>query len=114
MSAAKSARAPYQQVVDDYRRKIESGQLKAGDRIPSQRAIADEYGIAPMTAAKAVRALCDDGWASAVPSLGVFVADDIPAGASAASLRDEVSELRSIVTDLTRRVEQIETGSAGE
>ncbi len=105
---ANGVRPPYQQVVHDLRTKIESGQLKPGDRIPSQRAIADEYGIAPMTASKAIRTLCDEGWANSVPSLGVFVADSLPKEAVLDPLRQEVDELRSIVTDLSQRVERIE------
>lgn len=103
------ARPPYQQVVQDLRVKIESGQLKPGERIPSQRAIAEEYGIATMTASKALKALCDDGWANSVPSLGVFVANPLPTSETPeGSLKQEVDELRSMVGDLARRVERIE------
>lgn len=105
---ANGVRPPYQQVVQDIRTQIESGQLKPGDRIPSQRALADEYGIAPMTATKALRALCDEGWAYSVPSLGAFVADSAPSVDAGDSLQEEVKSLRSAVNELTRRVEQIE------
>ncbi|MCX4097300.1 GntR family transcriptional regulator [Nocardia sp. alder85J] len=109
MTTPKGATAPYLQVVADIRKKIESGQLRPGDRIPSQRTIATDYQVAPMTASKAIRTLCDGGWATSVPSLGVFVSEAPPASeaASVEELRDEVRELRDLVTGLTARVDRI-------
>jgi GntR family transcriptional regulator len=111
MSDGNGGRAPYQQVAWEMRKKIEAGIWKPGDRIPSQRAIADEYGITPMTAAKAVRALCDEGWAVSTPSVGVHVSDPLPTG-STGSLADELRELRSQLDDLAQRVDRIELGHA--
>lgn len=112
MTDADSGRTPYQQVVADIRRQITAGQLKPGDRLPSQRALADQYQIAPMTAAKAVRALCDSGWAVSAPSYGVFVTERTktePPADHPDSLADQLDELRLIVADLARRIEQLET-----
>ncbi|WP_328411236.1 GntR family transcriptional regulator [Nocardia sp. NBC_00403] len=111
MSDTNTGRAPYRQVVGDIQKKIKSGELKPGDRISSQRALADEYDIAPMTAAKAVRTLCDEGWTFSTPSLGVFVSDSIPAEQDH-SLADEVRDLRSRISDLAERVERIEASQS--
>ncbi|WP_081769219.1 GntR family transcriptional regulator [Nocardia nova] len=106
---ANGAHPPYQQVVQDIRAKIKSGHYPLGGRLPSQRAISDEYGIAPMTAMKALQALCDDGWAYSVPSTGTFVAESLPSGEeSSGSLKEEVDNLRSVVNDLVQRVQRIE------
>lgn len=83
--------APYQQVAASIRAKIESGELKPGEQISSTRALAEEYGVAPMTASKAIRALSDEGWTKSVPSLGVFVAETTPA--SPTDLAKKVAEL---------------------
>jgi GntR family transcriptional regulator len=112
MTDADAGRTPYQQVVAAIRRQITAGHLKPGDRLPSQRALADQYQIAPMTAAKAVRALCDSGWAVSAPSYGVFVTEPPktePPPNDPGSLADQLDELRLMVHDLARRIERIET-----
>lgn len=91
MSASPAPMAPYQQVAAAIRAKIESGELAPGQQIPSTRALAEEYRVAPMTASKAIRALSDEGWTKSVPSLGVFVADAAPT--SSADLAKQVKEL---------------------
>ncbi len=62
---------PYERVLNDIRRKIESGEI-AG-QLPSRLAMAAEYGVSHMTVQRAVDQLKEDGLVVSVPGLGVFV-----------------------------------------
>src|SRR3954466_8305115 len=64
---------PYLQVVKSLRDRIVSGELKDGDRIPSVRQIADEWGISQATAMKSVAALRADGLVESVVGVGSVV-----------------------------------------
>lgn len=81
---------PYRQIVSDVRRRIEAGELRPGDRIPSARAITREWGVAIATATKAHAALREEGLTVARPGVGTVVA-----GPSAA--RDRELTLARIV-----------------
>jgi len=48
---------PYVQIADHYRTLIADGALRPGTRLPTVTAIADEWGVSPGTAHKAVRLL---------------------------------------------------------
>ena len=63
----------YRQLAGILRARIERGELEPGDRLPSQPTLAQEYGIAKMTAAKALQVLVDEGLAVVVPGMGTFV-----------------------------------------
>jgi DNA-binding GntR family transcriptional regulator len=63
----------YLQLAALLRARIESGELGPGDRLPSQPTLVQEYGVAKMTAAKALRVLVDEGLAVTVPGMGTFV-----------------------------------------
>jgi GntR family transcriptional regulator len=52
---------PYKQLVTHYRAAISSGTLADGERLPTVREIAESWGVAFTTAAKAIRALSDEG-----------------------------------------------------
>jgi GntR family transcriptional regulator len=65
--------APYLRIVADVRAAIASGELRAGDRLPSLNELAAEYGVAQPTASKAVRAIVAEGLAEGRPGVGVFV-----------------------------------------
>lgn len=65
--------APYQRIADALRRRIVSGELAAGDRLPSTRALAAEWQVAPGTAAKALAELQRLGVARAQPRVGTVV-----------------------------------------
>ncbi|MBA9005184.1 GntR family transcriptional regulator [Thermomonospora cellulosilytica] len=67
--------APYQQIVEDIRRRIAEGELAPGDRVPSTRQIAMKWGVALATAAKALAALSHEGLVEARPRSGTVVAD---------------------------------------
>jgi DNA-binding transcriptional regulator YhcF (GntR family) len=65
--------APYQRISDALQRQILSGELAAGDRLPSTRALAAEWQVAPGTAAKALAELQRLGVARAQPRVGTVV-----------------------------------------
>jgi DNA-binding GntR family transcriptional regulator len=52
----------YLRIVNHYRSLIDAGQLVVGERLPSARDLADEWGVARLTADKAVARLHDDGY----------------------------------------------------
>ncbi|MGW6527431.1 GntR family transcriptional regulator [Streptomyces venezuelae] len=64
---------PSRRIADDLRRRIESGELSSGDKLPSERALADEYGAARNTAREAVRILREQGLVTSKHGSGVFV-----------------------------------------
>ncbi|QUH03120.1 TetR/AcrR family transcriptional regulator C-terminal domain-containing protein [Saccharopolyspora erythraea] len=69
---------PYVRIVDEIRRRITSGELRAGDRVPSTRRIVQEWGVAMATASKVLSALRQEGLVHAVPGVGTVVS--APAG----------------------------------
>lgn len=60
-------------IAEDLRQRIESGDLAAGDRLPSERDLAERYGAARNTARQAVRILTESGLVVAEHGRGVFV-----------------------------------------
>src|SRR3954469_25210457 len=69
---------PYRRIVREVRRRIESGELRPGDRAPSARAITREWGVAIATATKAHAALREEGLTVSRPGVGTVVAGPAP------------------------------------
>jgi DNA-binding GntR family transcriptional regulator len=63
----------YRQVAAILRERIEAGTYQPGRRLPSVRDLVQEFGIAQLTARKALRVLVDDGVAEMSPGMGTFV-----------------------------------------
>lgn len=68
-----SAVPPYQQIANQLRARILSGELAPGSRLPSADTLAQEYGVARMTARKALIVLRDENWAFASSGMGTYV-----------------------------------------
>lgn len=68
-----SATPVYRQVAAILRERIEAGTYQPGRRLPSVRDLVQEFGIAQLTARKALRVLVDDGAATMTPGMGTFV-----------------------------------------
>lgn len=66
--------SPYQRIVTDIKQRIESGELAVGDRVPSTRAIVEEWGVAIATATKALTTLRTEGIVHATHRVGTVVA----------------------------------------
>ncbi|MFH8409626.1 GntR family transcriptional regulator [Streptomyces sp. NPDC018019] len=70
----RSTPPPYRRIVAEIRRRIDSGELAAGDRVPSTRRITQEWGVAMATATKVLTTLRQEGLVRAVPGVGTVVA----------------------------------------
>ncbi|MEU8752373.1 GntR family transcriptional regulator [Streptomyces chartreusis] len=60
-------------IAEDLRTAIETGQLSPGDKLPSERALAEQYSAARNTAREAIRILAEQGLVTARHGRGVFV-----------------------------------------
>ena len=56
-----SRRLSPQEIADILRERINNGDLKAGDRLPTQAELADEFGVERGAVRQALRALQQDG-----------------------------------------------------
>jgi DNA-binding GntR family transcriptional regulator len=73
----------YMQMADHIAARITSGDLRPGARLPGERDLAAEYGVAHLTARRATRELRERGLVVTLPAKGTFVAypqADEPAG----------------------------------
>jgi GntR family transcriptional regulator len=68
-----SADPPYQQVAAILRARIERGQIT--NRLPGERDLQAEFGVALITARKAIKLLREEGLIRTVPGWGSFVKD---------------------------------------
>jgi AcrR family transcriptional regulator len=67
---------PYRRIAAEIRARIEAGELRPGDRVPSARVITREWGVAIATATKALGVLKDDGLTVPRPGVGTVVAQN--------------------------------------
>ena len=56
-----SRRQSPQEIADTLRERIRSGELRAGDRLPTQAELAEEFGVERGTVRQALRELQEDG-----------------------------------------------------
>ncbi|MEU9075742.1 GntR family transcriptional regulator [Kitasatospora sp. NPDC004745] len=68
----------YQRIADSLKAAIGTGRYRAGDRLPGENDLMDEYGVARMTARQALGVLQSEGIAEARRGAGVFVRDFRP------------------------------------
>jgi DNA-binding GntR family transcriptional regulator len=64
----------YARVADHLAARIEAGELTEGARLPAERDLAEEYGVAVGTARRAVEELRERGLVITLPAKGTFVA----------------------------------------
>lgn len=68
----------YLQVVHHIAGQIRNGSLPAGARLPAERDLAEQYGVAVNTVRRAVRELRDQDLVITVPIKGTFVRAEQP------------------------------------
>lgn len=114
-------RPPYQQIADDLRQAIRSGDLAPGDQLPSNRQLMDQYGVAPQTVQSAFRMLKDEQLTYSVQGRGTYVRTDAAEAGGDSSPEDLAGEVDALRGELARfgarldalaaRVEGLDDGS---
>ena len=95
------------QVKADLVHRITTGQYPVGEKIPSLRALSEEYAVAELTVHAAVKELQYEGVLESVSGRGTFVRA-LPKSAPAADLATVVAELRTELDELRERVTALE------
>ena len=67
----------YRRIADSVAEAIESGQYKLGDRLPTERELAEQYGVSRPTLREAMIALEMLGMIEARHGLGIYVTGDV-------------------------------------
>ncbi|MFI5805786.1 GntR family transcriptional regulator [Streptomyces sp. NPDC051561] len=70
--------APFEQLTGILRARLKRGDWKPNRAIPSENALADEYGLSRPTVRRAIAALAEDGLVYAVSGRGTYVAEQGP------------------------------------
>ena len=97
-----SGKPIYEQITDQVKSQIMSGQLKAGDALPSMRALAQSLRISLITTKRAYNDLEAEGFIETVAGKGSFVAAQDPQLLKEANLRLAEESIRRAV-DVARR-----------
>jgi DNA-binding GntR family transcriptional regulator len=100
---------PYQRIVKDVRDKIRTRQLAAGAKLPSTRELADTYGVAPGTVARALTELRTAGLIYSHQGRGSFVTETASESVEDSTAR-ALRRLEEQVADLAARLAKIEKG----
>jgi DNA-binding transcriptional regulator YhcF (GntR family) len=104
-------RPPFRQAADDLRRRIGKGEFGTGERLPSVRDLAAEYGVAPQTMQNALKELRRDELVVAQQGRAFFVRDPSrPAGGGTDSERLAAAE--TALRELQERVAAVEADNA--
>lgn len=69
----------YEQISDQIRKQISTGELKAGELLPSVRSFARDYHISALTVKKAYDLLESEGFVNTVHGKGTYVSAVSPA-----------------------------------
>jgi len=65
----------YTQIIDDLKKQLLSGKIKAGDKLPSENQLSETYGISRQTVRKALQVLEQDDYIYAVHGKGTFCSE---------------------------------------
>ncbi|MEU1689565.1 winged helix-turn-helix domain-containing protein [Micromonospora sp. NPDC005707] len=65
----------WEQLADQIRSQIESGDLAPGDQLPSTAQLKAQHGVSATVVRQAILVLQTQGWVQGVHGLGVFVAE---------------------------------------
>ncbi|WP_193518708.1 GntR family transcriptional regulator [Nocardiopsis kunsanensis] len=99
-------RQPYLRVLDDLRGQISSGELKAGDQLPSTRVLAERHDVAVMTARRAYGELQKLNLAEPTHGVGWFVVEPPK---PRPDLEERVTELETEVRVLREQLAEHES-----
>ncbi|MFB7049671.1 GntR family transcriptional regulator [Streptomyces microflavus] len=88
-------RPPYARIAGHYRDLINSGELAPGVLLPSIRALADQWGVSPATADRAMKLLRDEKLVHGIPGVGTEIMERPVSLTSGSERHDRSSKTKS-------------------
>jgi GntR family histidine utilization transcriptional repressor len=85
----------YKRIKHDLLERIQRGDLKASDRVPSENELARKYGVSRLTVQRAIRELVAEGLLRRAQGAGTFVTS-VPHRFALVEVRDPVQEIRDL------------------
>ena len=98
----------YLEIADRYKKYIDGGIIKVGDKLPSVRMAALELGVNPNTVARAYSVLESDGYIRSIPKKGVYATDPSLVQKTVHDFRDFFRQLKADGITRQTLIEQIE------
>ena len=81
----------YEQIVEQIEQSIRSGDLKPGQQLPSERELAERFGVSRTAVREAIKTLREKGLAEAYSGRGTFITEP-----SATRVRDSVARIAKL------------------
>jgi len=95
----------YQRIQQEIKRKIRDGALRPGDRVPSEKELAAQYGVSQITSKNALVGLVEEGLLVRFQGKGTFVR--MPEGAPEPAATDAIqSSIALILPTMKTKVDQ--------
>ena len=91
--------AVFAQIENEVRFAIASGELKAGDKLPTVRAVAEKLNINPNTVAKAYRDLEIMGLVYTRRGMGIFIKDGVEEKCQSECYRQIICKMHEVVAE---------------
>lgn len=91
--------AVFAQIENEVRFAIASGTLRAGDKLPTVRAVADKLNINPNTVAKAYRDLEIMGLVYTRRGMGIFIKDGVEGKCQDECYREIIGKMHEVVAE---------------
>jgi DNA-binding transcriptional regulator YhcF (GntR family) len=104
-------RAAFRQAADDLRKRITAGEFRPGEKLPSIRELAEEYGVAPQTMQNALRELRNAKVVASQQGRGLFVRD--PDSQAAGPEPERLAAVEAGLRELQDRMAAVEQDNAG-
>lgn len=108
----------YQQLIDEFKRAVARGELKPGDRIPSQRDLATQARVNPNTVQRAYREMEWMGLVETLRGQGTFVTNepeflaDLRAEMADEAIRRFIGDMRALGFTAQEILQRAERGLA--
>lgn len=103
----------YLAIADDLRRRIEAGELKDGERLPSQPALARQHGVSLTTLRTALSLLISEGYLRSEHGLGTFVSTPATTRLNALVVDDDPATVDLFCTILAEEQVNVTPASSG-
>ena len=113
MPTGHSRHVRFQEIADEIRRRILTGEVGPGERVGTYESLSKDYGAAIGTIRNAITVLADEALITTIQGVGIFVAEPLPPAdrAHSAEYVDVMRQLAAIgqeVKQLGERIAELE------